>query len=232
MSNASKILIVDDDPEIREIVRVLLSGEGYATVEAASGEEALARLTPEVELVILDIMMPGLSGYSVCVKIRERSNVPILFLTAKNKDSDLTMGYSSGGDDYLAKPFSYGELLARVKGLLRRYRKYGGKPKDVVPSEISYGGIVLCTDRKEVLRDGKSISLTEKEYRILCLLLTNQGKLFSVRELYETVWEEPYYYSSSNTVMVHVRRLREKIEADPRTPTILKTVWGKGYRVD
>lgn len=232
MPNTSKILIVDDDPEIREIVHVLLSGEGYTAVEASSGEEALAKLTPDVELVILDIMMPGLSGYSVCVKMRERSNVPILFLTAKSKDSDLTLGYSSGGDDYLAKPFSYGELLARVKGLLRRYRKYGGKPREVIPTEIPYGDILLRTDRKEVQRDGKSVSLTEKEYRILYLMLSNQGRLFSVRELYESVWEEPYYFSSSNTVMVHIRRLREKIESDPKNPVILKTVWGKGYRIE
>lgn len=232
MNNAAKIMIVDDDSEIREIVRVLLESEGFTTLEAADGSAALAMFSDDVDLVILDIMMSGLSGYQVCLKIREQSNVPILFLTAKNKDSDLTLGFSSGADDYLAKPFSYSELLARVKGLLRRYRTYKGKgiPDEDMPLE--WRGIVLYQNRNEVWQDGKEINLTVKEYQLLKLMLTYRGKLFSAQNLYESVWEEPFIYSSSNTVMVHIRRLREKIEADPQAPSILKTVWGKGYRIE
>ena len=230
-NHSEKILVVDDDSEIREIVRVLLESEGYSIVEAASGESALAIFSDQISLVILDIMMDGMTGYQVCMKLRERSNVPILFLTAKNKDSDLTMGFSVGGDDYLAKPFSYAELLARVKGLLRRYFTYSGSNAVDSDSSLEYGGLVLQQTRNEVWLDGRELKLTDKEYRILQLMLKYRGKIFTAQNLYESVWEEPFYYSSSNTVMVHIRRLREKIEKNPQEPTIIKTVWGKGYRI-
>ena len=231
-NHSEKILVVDDDSEIREIVRVLLESEGYSIVEAASGESALSIFSDQISLVILDIMMDGMTGYQVCMKLRERSNVPILFLTAKNKDSDLTMGFSVGGDDYLAKPFSYAELLARVKGLLRRYFTYSGSNAVDSDSSLEYGGLVLQQTRNEVWLDGLELKLTDKEYRILQLMLKYRGKIFTAQNLYESVWEEPFYYSSSNTVMVHIRRLREKIEKNPQEPTIIKTVWGKGYRIE
>lgn len=232
MKNAAKIMIVDDDSEIREIVCVLLESEGFTTLEAADGETALSVFSDDVDLVILDIMMAGMSGYQVCLKMREQSNVPILFLTAKNKDSDLTLGFSSGGDDYLAKPFSYAELLARVKGLLRRYQTYRGKGNIDNETPLEWRGIILYQDRNDVCKDGEELNLTDKEYQILRLLLTYRGRLFSAQNLFESIWEEPFYYSSSNTVMVHIRRLREKIEEDPQEPTLLKTVWGKGYRIE
>lgn len=232
MKNATKILIVDDDPEIREIVRVLLESEGLTTLEAADGATALSAFSDDVDLVILDIMMTGMSGYQVCLKMREQSNVPILFLTAKNKDSDLTLGFSSGGDDYLAKPFSYAELLARVKGLLRRYQTYKGKTGLDDETPLEWRGIVLYQNRNEAWKDGEELNLTDKEYQILKLMLAHRGRLFSAQNLYESVWEEPFFYSSSNTVMVHIRRLREKIEKNPQEPTLLKTVWGKGYRIE
>ncbi|WP_414151058.1 response regulator transcription factor [Acetobacterium carbinolicum] len=232
MKNAAKIMIVDDDSEIREIVCVLLESEGFTTLEAANGETALSVFSDDVDLVILDIMMAGMSGYQVCLKMREQSNVPILFLTAKNKDSDLTLGFSSGGDDYLAKPFSYAELLARVKGLLRRYQTYRGKGNIDNETPLEWRGIILYQDRNAVCKDGEELNLTDKEYQILRLLLTYRGRLFSAQNLFESIWEEPFYYSSSNTVMVHIRRLREKIEEDPQEPTLLKTVWGKGYRIE
>lgn len=232
MNNSTKIMIVDDDQEIREIVRTLLESEGFVTIEAADGETALSTFSDDIKLVILDIMMSGLSGYQVCLKIRERSNVPVLFLTAKSKDSDLTLGFSSGGDDYLAKPFSYAELLARVKGLLRRYQTYKGKSEFDEETPLEWKGIVLFQDRNEAYKDGKELTLTDKEYQILRLMLKYRGKLFSAQNLYESIWEEPFYYSSGNTVMVHIRRLREKIEEDPQNPSILKTVWGKGYRIE
>lgn len=226
------ILLVDDDAEIREIARVLLESEGFRVIEAVDGENALATFSADVDLVILDIMMPGISGYQVCRSLREQSNVPILFLTAKSQDGDLTMGFSSGGDDYLSKPFSYTELLARVKGLLRRYKIYKGDDRSEVSRFIEWRGIKLDCERNEVWKMGKEIVLTEKAYQILRLLLIHRGKIFSAQNLYESVWEEPYYAPSSNTVMVHIRKLREKIEDNPQEPKILRTVWGKGYRIE
>ena len=228
----TSILVVDDEEEIRHVLRVLLESEGFLVTEAASGEEALAKFVPDTDLVILDVMMPGISGYQVCLRLRERWNVPILFLTAKTQDSDLTMGYSSGGDDYLAKPFSYPELMARVKGLLRRYHVYKGKAEDEAEGYAEWRGLRLNCERNEAWRAGRQLNLTEKEYRLLRLLLLHHGKIFSAQNLYESVWEEPYFAPSSNTVMVHIRKLREKVEEDPQNPELIKTVWGKGYRID
>lgn len=232
MKDAARILIVDDDPEIREILRVLLESEGFAAAEAADGAEALAVFSEKTDLVILDVMMPGLSGYEVCRKMRERSNVPILFLTAKNQEADLTLGFSTGADDYLAKPFSTGELLARVKGLLRRYHTYRGRSAHEEKATLEWGGLVLRQDSNDVRKNGRRLTLTDKEYQILKMLLASRGKTFSAQMLYEGVWGEPFHYSSNNTVMVHIRHLREKIEDDPQAPTLLKTVWGKGYRIE
>ena len=226
------ILVVDDEEEIRHVVKVLLESEGFTVTEAASGEEALARFTADTDLVILDVKMPGISGYRVCLRLRERWNVPILFLTAKTQESDLTMGYSSGGDDYLAKPFSYPELMARVKALLRRYQVYKGKIDSGVDQYTEWRGLRLNCERNEVWMAGRQLNLTEKEYRLLRLMLLHHGKIFSAQNLYESVWEEPYFAPSSNTVMVHIRKLREKVEADPQNPELIKTVWGKGYRIE
>ena len=230
---SDKILIVDDDAEIREVLRVLLTSENFEVDQAAGGEEALAYLEEHdggVDLVILDVMMEGLGGYHVCLRLREKWNVPVLFLTAKSRESDLTMGYSSGGDDYLVKPFSYPELLARVKGLLRRYQVYKGKPEEA-REEAEGCGLRLNLRSNLVWRNDREIDLTETEYRILRLLLQNQGKIFSLQNLYESAWQEPYFASSGNTVMVHIRRLREKVEDDPKHPEFIKTIWGKGYRI-
>ena len=230
---SDKILIVDDDREIRDVLRILLTGEHFEVAEASGGEEALTYLAEHpggVDLVILDVMMEGISGYHVCLQLREQWNVPVLFLTAKSQESALPMGYSSGGDDYLVKPFSYPELLARVKGLLRRYQVYKGKPEEA-REEAEWCGLRLNLRSNLVWRNDREIDLTETEYRILRLLLQNQGKIFSLQNLYESVWQEPYFASSGNTVMVHIRRLREKVEPDPRHPEYIKTVWGKGYRV-
>ena len=233
MDKTHKILVVDDDREIREVIRVLLESEGYSIVEAADGSEALDKFNPEIDLVILDIIMEGLSGYQVCQMIREKSNVPIMFLTAKGKESDLTLGFSYGGDDYIAKPFSYVELIARIKGLLRRYDMYKdncfGHPEDNV---IEWRGISLHLSKNDVRKNGEQLTLTHKEYLMLRLLMMNRGEFFSAQNLYENIWEEPFYQTSNNTVMVHVRRLREKIEDDPDKPDILRTVWGKGYHIE
>ena len=230
----SHILIVDDNPEIREIIQILLSGEGFYTEEAKDGTAALSLLqTTGFDLIILDIMMPGLNGYQTCLEIRKITNAPILFLSAKTKDSDKTLGFASGGDDYLAKPFSYSELINRVKALIRRYQIYKGK-KETLPekSTLQYNHLTIDTEKEEVLSDGQLLDLTDTEYRMLLLLIKNRKQLFSAERLYEAIWEEPYYYGANNTVMVHIRNLRRKVETDPNHPTIIKTVWGKGYRCD
>lgn len=229
------ILIVDDDSEIREGLRILLSGEHYMILEAANGHEALERLTDTVDLVILDIMMPGLSGLHVCEEIRKRSAVPILFLTAKAQESDKLVGLIAGGDDYLSKPFSYAELVGRVKALLRRYCVYRGKAQAGALSRdnvLSARGIRISLDYNQVWVRGQEVELTEIEYKILRLLMQNPQRIFSTQNIYESVWGEPYYYISNGTVMVHIRKLRVKIEQDPQNPRYLKTVWGKGYRFE
>ena len=229
---SATILIVDDDAEIRELLELLLSGEGYAVRQAESGEAALAMLDSGIDLVILDVMMPGLSGYKTCAYMREVSNVPILFLTARSMDTDLTLGFSAGGDDYLAKPFSNAELLSRVKALLRRYHVYGGKEEVQGDGYLAAHGLRVNRRFNEVFKDGYEISLTELEYQMLRLMLEHRGKIFSAENLYESVWGEPYFSVSANTVMVHIRKLRAKIEDDPQNPQIVQTVWGKGYRVE
>ena len=229
------ILVVDDDAEIREGIRILLSGENYTILEAENGQQALEELTEIVDLVILDIMMPGLSGLRVCEEIRKRSTVPILFLTAKAQESDKLIGLLVGGDDYLSKPFSYSELSGRVKALIRRYRVYRGKAQGGTldrDNMLSANGVELCLDYNSVWVRGKEIDLTEIEYRILRLLMEHPQRIFSTQSIYESVWNEPYFYISNGTVMVHIRKLRVKIEEDPQNPRYLKTIWGKGYRFE
>lgn len=232
MSN--KILIVDDNPEIREVLNVLLSSEGYDVIEAKDGQEAIEMANDEIDLYILDIMMPLVNGYQACVEIRKKTNAPILFLTAKGQESDKTLGFSSGGDDYLSKPFSYNELTTRVKALLRRYYVYQGKneKKEELDDKIVYQKITIDPNNETVFLNDIQIELTYIEYQILYLLITNRKHIFSAQALYEQIWNEPYYYSANNTIMVHIRNLRKKIEDDPQNPHIIKTIWGKGYRCD
>ena len=229
------ILIIEDDEDIREGIRILFSGENYRITEAGSGEEGLRLFSGDIDLVILDIMMSGISGLKTCEEIRRISNVPVLFLTAKSQESDKLIGFMAGGDDYLVKPFTYSELLARTKALLRRYTVYKGK--DVTgESEYDEEGYIIrrslrvSTTYNEVFRDGRKIELSEIEYRMLLLMMKNPGRIFSTKNLYESVWNEPYFYISNNTVMVHIRKLRMKIENDPKNPEYIHTVWGKGYR--
>ena len=228
------ILLIEDDADIREGVRVLLTSEGYSVMEADCGKKGLQLLNETIDLVILDIMMPGMSWIITCEEIRKVSNVPVLFLTAKAQESDKLLGLLVGGDDYLPKPFSYAELLGRVKALLRRYHIYQGK---FVPSNQSDGewmehkGIRILTTSNVVQVDGRDIELSEIEYQILRLLIQYPNKIFTTQNIYESVWNEPFYYSSNNTIMVHIRKLRLKIEEDPQQPKRICTVWGKGYRI-
>jgi DNA-binding response OmpR family regulator len=226
------ILIADDNKEIREIVSVLLDSEGYNVIEAADGEEAVNKVDANIDLIILDVMMPVKSGFKACVEIREKTSAPILLLTAKTQDSDKCIGFSSGCDDYLAKPFSYAELISRVKALLRRYYVYKGKDNVNSNEYINIDGLTINTTTNEVLIDKEEIILTEIEYKILLLMMQNRRKVFSAQNLYENVWKEPYFYSCNNTVMVHIRNLRRKLEKDTQNPIYVKTVWGKGYRIE
>lgn len=230
----NKILIADDNPEIREVLNVLLSSEGYDVIEAKDGQEAIELISSEIDLYILDIMMPVINGYQACIEIRKKSNAPILFLTAKSQESDKTLGFSSEGDDYLSKPFSYNELTTRVKALLRRYYIYQGKVNNDESTEnkITYNNIVIDPNNEIVFLNNEQIELTYIEYQILYLLLSNRKHIYSTQALYENIWNEPYYYSANNTIMVHIRNLRKKIETDPQNPKVIKTIWGKGYRCD
>ena len=227
-----KILIVDDDAEIRQIVKILLMDEGYDIAEASCGENAIECLDGSVSMIILDVMMPGLDGYQVCKKIREISQIPILFLTAKTKEGDLAEGFASGGDDYLEKPFSYVELIARVNGLIRRYYMY---QNNGIREELKYifiKDIVVDKEYGTVSKSARTIPLTNTEYQILLLLAETKGKIFSLKEIYEKVWGEAFFSFSSNTVMVHIRNLREKIEDNANDPLYIKNAWGKGYYIE
>ena len=228
-----KILIIEDDADIREGVRILLEGEGYSVSEAENGRKGLELLKEEPDLVILDVMMPGMSGLKTCEEIRKISYVPVLFLTAKSQESDKLIGLMAGGDDYLAKPFSYSELLGRVKALIRRWKIYRGKEEpeqEQAQRYIELAGIRLNEEYNEVSVKGTNTELSDIEYNIIRLLMKYPGKIFSAQNLYESVWNEPYFYNCNSTVMVHIRRLRVKIEEDPKNPKLILTVWGKGYR--
>ena len=231
MENKRRILLADDDPDIREVGRILLESEGYEVIEAKDGNEAAAKAEHDIDLYILDVMMPGKNGYQLCREIRGFSQAPILFLTARTQDSDKAMGFSAGADDYLAKPFSYTEFTARVKALLRRYYVYKGKEETAADALIRARDLTIDPHSCEVKRGETVITLTDIEFRILLTLASEPKRVFSAQELYESIWNEPYFYASNNTVMVHIRNLRRKLEEDPNDPKYIKTVWGKGYRI-
>ncbi len=231
-----KILVVDDNEEIRNILHILLESEGYSVIEAPDGQTALSLVDDSIDLVVLDIMMPGISGLDVCKQIRESYQMPILFLTAKGTDSDKSFGLLIGADDYLTKPFSHSELTARVKSMLRRYYVYKGKDTATNDSYFIHDVFKVAKDRNEVFMTSSTgedtpIDLSELEYQILKLLIESPGRVFPAQLIYESIWNEPYFYSSNATIMVHIRNLRTKIEDDPSKPTHLLTVWGKGYKL-
>lgn len=227
-----KILIADDSEEIIEILQILLTGEGYEVVAAADGGEAVRLADASIDLIILDVMMPVKTGYVACSEIRRKTMAPILFLTARTQDSDKSMGFSAGGDDYLAKPFSYSELLSRCKSLLRRYLVYQGKGGSTIKSKLILGDLIVDLETRSVTVNGCPVNLTSREFAILVLMLKNRKKVFSSENIYESVWNEPYFYSANNNVMVHIRNIRKKIEKDPQNPEYVKTMWGRGYYVD
>ena len=229
MSAHSKILVVDDDPDIRKVLRLLLQGL-YTVSEAAGGGEALRLIQEQkdTDLIILDVMMPGMDGYATCDALRAYTNAPVLFLTAKSAEADRISAYRSGGDDFLSKPFSQDELLAKVTSLLRRYKEYRGKPDAALAIE----NLEVDFSARTVVSNGQPVQLTDTEFSILEHLLRNRGTTVTAPELYEGVWKEKFLPGSGNTVMVHVLNLRRKIEENPSSPKIIRTVWGKGYQID
>ena len=234
MEQQYKILIVDDEPDIREVVSVLLGSEGYNVVQAENGGSAVEMVYADksIDLVILDIMMPGMTGVETCEMIRKRSNVPIMFLTAKSQDQDKVDAYSQGGDDYLVKPFSQTELIMKVRSLLRRYKEYQNVPGHNAGTSSIGGNIVLDSKSRSAIKDDKRIPLTDKEYSIMRYFVEHKGEIVGNKELYEGVWNDSYLPSDGNTVMVHILNLRKKLEDDANHPEIIKTIWGRGYRVE
>ena len=232
-----KVMIIEDDKDIRNGVRILLESQEYEVKEAENGEQALSLFDNSYHLLIVDIMMPRLSGIDVCKEIRKKSYVPILFLTAKSSDMDKIEGLSAGGDDYLVKPFSYMELIARVKALLRRRHEYDGGTELIthIPEKtewIERGVVSINTWKNQVYLSEEEINLTETEYKILLLFMKYPNKVFTVENIFESVWDEPYILSSSNTVMVHIKNIRNKLKATGSTKNILRTVWGEGYKLE
>lgn len=229
----NKILIIEDEVEIREGIMALLGDKEFAFAEAETGETGLAMLTDDIDLVILDIMMPGIDGIEVCRQIRQSSSVPILFLSAKAQETDKLIGLKTGADDYLTKPFSYMELNARIKALLRRYNVYRGREDSGSMSETDYiemDGIKISSIHNEVLMGEQEINLTETEYQILLMLMKRPNRAHSAKVIYEGIWGEQFYYGAGSTVMVHIKNLRRKLETDPQNPSHIVTVWGKGYQ--
>lgn len=225
-----KILICDDEREIVDALELYLKNEGYSILKAYSGKEALEIVKKEeVQLVIMDIMMPEMDGLKTTLKIRETQNIPIIFLSAKTEDTDKIIGLTLGGDDYITKPFNPMEVIARVKSQLRRYTMLGGCPEK--SQGLRTGGMILEDDYKRLTLDGEEVKLTPVEYKIVHFLMSEMGKVFSIDQIYENVWEEPSY-QSENTVAVHIRRIREKIEINPKDPKYLKVVWGIGYKIE
>lgn len=230
---AYKILITDDEPDIRNVVSILLTSNGFDVIEAADGETAVQTVNVhrELDLIILDVMMPGMNGIEALSKIREFSNVPALFLTAKTQEGDKAEAYENGGDDYLPKPFSQNELLMKVTSLIRRYRDYNSSGSEDL-ANISLKDITVNNERRAVFKSGADVGLTDTEFELFKFFVAHIGTPCDAKMIYEAVWGEKYLPSAANTVMVHILNLRKKIENDPAQPVILKTIWGKGYQID
>ena len=227
----ANILVCDDDKEIVDAIEIYLSNEGYHIYKAYDGEQAISMLQKEdVHLLIMDIMMPRLDGIRATLKIREYSSIPIIMLSAKSEDTDKILGLNIGADDYITKPFNPLELVARVKSNLRRYTSLGSLSAEST-SVYQVGGLSINDETKEVTVDGEVVKMTPIEYNILLLLVKNQGRVFSINQIYESIWNEDAI-GADNTVAVHIRHIREKIEIKPREPRYLKVVWGVGYKIE
>ncbi|OPJ65590.1 response regulator transcription factor [Clostridium chromiireducens] len=231
MEKKKSILVVDDEKDIREVIEIYLMNEGFDVITASDGLEALEKLKNEaIDLIILDIMMPKLDGIRTCLRIREEKKMPIIMLSAKSEDSDKILGLNIGADDYVVKPFNPLELVARVKSQIRRTTSFN-EPRKEISDEICIDGLVINTATREVFVDDNFVRLTPREFDILKVLASNIGRVLSTEQIYERVWDEPFF-NSDNTVAVHIRNIREKIEINPKEPQYIKLVWGVGYKID
>ena len=236
MSANQKILVCDDDKEIAAAVDIYLTAEGYTVLQAYDGQQAIEQLEahPDIQLILMDIMMPRLDGVRATMKIRESRNIPIIMLSAKSEDNDKILGLNIGADDYITKPFNPMELIARVKSQLRRYNNFGSAVQEEPVSgggTLVNGGLELDDGAKRVVVDGTEVSLTPVEYKIVKFLMENRGLVFSSSQIYESVWNEPSY-GADNIVAVHIRHIREKIEINPKEPRYIKVIWGHGYKME
>ena len=229
--NKYNVLVVDDDKDITEAIEIYLLNEGYNVFTACDGIQALRIAREEdIHLIIMDIMMPNLDGTRATIELRKEKEIPIIMLSAKTEDADIILGLNLGADDYLTKPFNPLELIARVNSQIRRYTRFSSLSDNVNEELLTVGGLELNKESKSVFVNGKEVNLTPLEFKILSLLMSNLGRVFSIEEIYERVWNEAPY--NVDTVTVHIRRIREKIEVDPRNPQYVKVVWGVGYKVD
>jgi len=231
MKDKKRILVADDEKDIRDILKLLLTGDGYEVIAVGDGNEVVASASGEIDLYILDVNMPGLSGFMAAAEIRKKYDAPIMFLTAYSGESDKVIGFAAGADDYLVKPFSNMELLMRVKAILRRYNpSLIPQSTEIVKNQIMFGDLTLDLDNQSVFRQDEVIALTYTEYKILELLVTHRKKIFSLDNIYESIWEEEPVGDSA--IMVHIKNIRKKIGDDSRNPKYIKTAWGKGYYVE
>ena len=228
---SDKILVVEDDIDIQKALLIYLKNQGYDVLVASNGLEGLNIINNnEIHLAIVDIMMPIMDGIEMTMKAREKYDFPIIFLSAKSEDIDKITGLNIGADDYITKPFVPLELLARVKSHLRRHKKYLNALNQTIRNSYTVGGLEIDLDTKEVSVDGRIVKVTPIEFKILELLMKSPGRVYSASRIYEIVWQEEAI--ATDTVMVHIRNLREKIEIDPKNPRYIKVVWGVGYKID
>lgn len=224
------ILIIDDDSDIRNLIGIYLENEGYKYIKCDNAVSALEAVqTTKVALILLDVMMPQMDGITACMKLREKTNAPIIFISAKSEDTDIVNGLMSGGDDYVTKPFSPVQLMTRVKAQLRRYRQYSPSQQQSPKTTLEFEDLTIDTVSRQIWVNGVLTELTVKEYEILELLLRNKGIVLSIKRIYEAVWHEEFY-AAENTVMMHIANLRKKLSPDG-SKTYIKTVWGRGYRI-
>lgn len=229
----TNILIVDDEQAIADLVELYLNNENYTVFKYYNGQDALECINRErIDLAILDVMLPDIDGFAICQQIRAHHNYPIIMLTAKEEEIDKITGLTLGADDYITKPFRPLELVARVKAQLRRFTKYNTAEPNREERLIAFSGLVLDKDTRECMLNERKISLTPTEFSILWVLCSNRGRVVSSEELFQQVWGEKYFTSSNNTVMVHIRNLREKIHDSAERPRYIKTVWGVGYKIE
>ena len=229
---SDKILVVDDEREIADLVELYLQNENYTIFKFYSAKEALACIAEtNLDLAILDVMLPDGSGFSICQKIREKYNYPVIMLTAKEEETDKIVGLTLGADDYITKPFRPLELVARVKAQLRRYQKYNSAPQQE-ETIFTHSGLVVDTNTHECLLNERPLSLTPTEFSILRILLEQKGNVVSAEQLFHEIWQEEYFSKSNNTITVHIRHLREKMNDSAENPKYIKTIWGVGYKIE